>query len=301
MNIITSYDINEVYSRIKVKKPIKFNNKIILNIYDNIQENLFFQSPVMYLPYDYIYDENIIRCMDVCEYNDDKFINFITTLYKKIINKINVFNSALFQNKKFYSNIVLNKRDNNIKMFRFKQIYINKINVYDFRNNLINIKQIVKENKVKCIFMIKNIWINEDRYGFNLELLQIQNKDFINNSSLFKNSEILNNNFIYNDGITAPPPQPPPPPPPPPPPFSMKLTDKTKHNDIKEIIKQRKINNSNKIQENKFSMNDVLNELNSGKIKLKKTIINKKEKKEMKDLLMNEMALVLRRRIAFID
>ena len=101
MNIITSYDINEVYSRIKVKKPIKFNNKIILNIYDNIQENLLFQSPVMYLPYDYIYDENIIRCMDVCEYNDDKFINFITTLYKKIINKINAFNSSLFEDKNF--------------------------------------------------------------------------------------------------------------------------------------------------------------------------------------------------------
>ena len=57
--------------------------------------------------------------MDVCEYNDDKFINFITTLYKKIINKINAFNSSLFEDKKFYSNIVLNKRDNKIKMFRF--------------------------------------------------------------------------------------------------------------------------------------------------------------------------------------
>ena len=58
MNIITSYDINDVYSQIKVKKPVKFNNKIILNIYDNLQESLLFQSPVMYLPYNYIYDNN---------------------------------------------------------------------------------------------------------------------------------------------------------------------------------------------------------------------------------------------------
>ena len=71
---------------------------------------------------------------------------------------------------------------------------------------------------------------------------------------------------------------------------------------MKEIIKKRKENNSNKIQEKKMDMNDVLNQLNSGQIKLKKTVINKKEKKEKKDLLMNEMTLVLRRRrIALID
>ena len=70
---------------------------------------------------------------------------------------------------------------------------------------------------------------------------------------------------------------------------------------MKKIIKQRKENNNNKIQEKKMDMNDVLNQLNSGQIKLKKTIINKKEKKEKKDLLMNEMTLVLRRRIALID
>jgi len=187
MNIITSYDINEVYTRIKVKKPIRFNNKIILNIYDIAQENLLFQSPVMYLPYNYIYDTNVIKTMDLCEYNDNKFINFLTLLYKKIINKINFFNSSLFEDKKFYSNIILNSQDNKIKMVRFKEVYINKLNVYDFRNDLININQIVRESKIKCIFMIKNVWINEDRYGFNLELLQIQNKDFTNNNWKGKN------------------------------------------------------------------------------------------------------------------
>lgn len=68
---------------------------------------------------------------------------------------------------------------------------------------------------------------------------------------------------------------------------------------MKEIIKQRRKNNSNKIQEKKMDMNDVLNQLNSGQIKLKKTVINKREKNE--DSLMNEMTLVLRRRIALVD
>ena len=45
-------------------------------------------------------------------------------------------------------------------------------------------------------------------------------------------------------------------------------------------------------------MSDVFKQINSGKIKLKKTIIEKKDKK---DDLMNEMVMVLRRRIALID
>ena len=176
MNIITSYDINEVYKNVKVKKPIKFNNKIILNIFDSSQNNLLFQSPLMYLPYNFIYFDNIIKYLDLCEYNDEKFLNFITILYKKIISKINSFNSGLFEDKQFYSNIVLNKRNSNIKMFRFKEIYVNKLNIYDNNNNLVNINQIVKESKIKCIFMIKNVWINQDKYGFNLELLQYKLK-----------------------------------------------------------------------------------------------------------------------------
>jgi len=46
-------------------------------------------------------------------------------------------------------------------------------------------------------------------------------------------------------------------------------------------------------------MNDVLKQLNSGEIKLKKTVIIKNKNKG--DELMNEMAIILRRRIGLLD
>ena len=51
MNIITNYDIDEVFKNIKIKKPISFNNRKILNIYYEKQNYLLFQSPLMYLPF----------------------------------------------------------------------------------------------------------------------------------------------------------------------------------------------------------------------------------------------------------
>ena len=58
----------------------KFKFNLILNIYNNSQNNLLFQSPLMYLPYDFIYYNNVIKCLDLCEYNNEKFLNFITIL-----------------------------------------------------------------------------------------------------------------------------------------------------------------------------------------------------------------------------
>ena len=44
MNIITNYDIDEVFKNIKIKKPISFNNRKILNIYYEKQklENMIY-------------------------------------------------------------------------------------------------------------------------------------------------------------------------------------------------------------------------------------------------------------------
>ena len=297
MNIITSYDINEVYSRIKIKKPIKFNNKIILNLYDEYQDCLLFQSPTMYLPYDYIYNDNVIKCMDLCEYNDNKFINFITILYKKIITKIETFDKKLFENKEFFSNII--KKNEKFIMFRLKEVYFSRLNVYDTNNTPININKIVKETKIKCIFMIKNIWINDDKYGFNLQLLQIQYKDFLNNENLFKNSSNSDNewtNVIIEKDI----PPPPPPPPAPPPPCFPNSQNTGKPQNINEIIKERKKNNkkNNKKEITTPTMADVLSQLTSGQIKLKPTIINEKSNK---DALMSEMEQILKRRMSLIN
>tara|TARA_B110000259_G_scaffold97843_1_gene113055 strand:- start:7507 stop:7659 length:153 start_codon:yes stop_codon:yes gene_type:complete len=48
-----------------------------------------------------------------------------------------------------------------------------------------------------------------------------------------------------------------------------------------------------------MDMNDVLNQLSSGKIKLRKTIVPKKNKQP--ESIMNEMVMILRRRIALVD
>ena len=301
MNIITSFNINEVFSRIKIKKPIKFNNKIILNLYDGYQDCLLFQSPIMYLPYDYIHNDNAIKCIDLCEYNDNKFLSFIIILFKKILTKIENFNNTLFMNKNFFSNIVSNKKNEDLKMLRLREVYFSKINVYDNNNNLININKIVKETKIKCILMIKNVWINDNNYGFNIELLQIQNKDFINNNNLFKNSDDSWTNITIENDLDKPMPPPPPPPPPPMLPPPPPNNSNNFNSNINNLIKTRKNNNKNNTKSNTNNiptMADVLNQLKSGQIKLRKT--NFKNKKEENNVTC-EMEEVLKRRISLVD
>ena len=43
--------------------------------------------------------------------------------------------------------------------------------------------------------MLRSVWINNNNYGFKLNLLQIQNKEFINNKNLFKSSTSLDNSY----------------------------------------------------------------------------------------------------------
>ena len=102
MNIITSYNIDEVFSNIKIKKPIQFNNKILLNLYDKNEEHLLFQTPIMYLPKNYMYDDTTISILDLCEYNDNKFLTFMKLLFNKIIKKINKYDKSLFEDKNYY-------------------------------------------------------------------------------------------------------------------------------------------------------------------------------------------------------
>ena len=111
-----------------------------MNLYDSNNEHLLFQTPIMYIPTNYIYDETTIKTLDLCEYNDIKFLTFMKLLFSKIINKIKKYDNTLFENK-FYSNIIT-KSENKLNHFlRFKEIYLNQLNIYDTNNNPIDIKK----------------------------------------------------------------------------------------------------------------------------------------------------------------
>ena len=129
MNIITSYNIDEVFNNIKIKKPINFNNKYILNLYDTNDEHLLFQTPIMYLPTNYIYDETSIQKLDLCEYNDIKFITFMKLLFSKILKKIKNYDKTLFENKNYYSNIHSQNKNDIHQFLRFKEIYLSQLNI----------------------------------------------------------------------------------------------------------------------------------------------------------------------------
>jgi hypothetical protein len=203
MNIITSYNIDDVFKNIKIKKPVNFNNKSILNLYNNKDEPIIFQSPVLYLPNNYIYDDTSIKKLDLCEYNSNKFLTFMNLLFHKIINRINNYDNTLFNNKTYYPNILSSIHSN--KFIRFKEIYLSQLNIYDINNNPIDIQKIKTESKIKCIFMLRSVWINSEHYGFKLNLLQIQHKEFTNNINLFKTST---DNIITNNLMPPPPPPP---------------------------------------------------------------------------------------------
>ena len=59
MNIITNYDIDEVFKNIKIKKPISFNNRKYL-IFIRKTKLFIISISSMYLPYDFIHNKKIL-------------------------------------------------------------------------------------------------------------------------------------------------------------------------------------------------------------------------------------------------
>jgi hypothetical protein len=195
------FDNNSINNcNFKIKKPFFYNNKITFDLYSENDENIFFESLSMIIPFKYILDENSQKLsLTLYEYKSNKYGKKINLILEKIIKCTKKHYEKLFKEKIFKSPIILN---NSTTIFQFNNIRYNEIEIYNKFREKINIKNIETDDRISIIFHLKNIWIQNNKYGFNLDLIQIRRDNYIDREYLFldqKKNLIINNNIIEKD------------------------------------------------------------------------------------------------------
>jgi hypothetical protein len=140
------------------------------------------------------YSNKCIKFLD-----SQSFLEELSFIFSELINKVKNNNSYvdLFHKKKLYSVIEENKT-----ILRCNTICEFDTTVFDFNASQISLDNLKLTDNVRLILYVKNIWVNDTHYGFNIKLSQIQRLE-----------PLGLNMFIGLTLNSKPTPTPPPPPP----------------------------------------------------------------------------------------
>ena len=178
--VIQDFDIQNIV----IKKPrILYNNTITCPVKYNKNQDLIIQSPLCYIPK--IPNKNskqILTTLLTTDYsyneNTKKFINnlllinkIIQDSYKNITKLVNQH-----ENNTFHNSININRQANNYYLnltvqSKNQDMYIN---IYNSYNQSVNEDYIVEQSECYALLHLKNIWINENKYGLNWEIVQLK-------------------------------------------------------------------------------------------------------------------------------
>jgi hypothetical protein len=221
---------------VNIKKPIKYsqNNIVHFDIY-NKNEPLLLLTPSFQIMQKY--SNKCIKFLD-----SQSFLEELSFIFSELINKVKNNNSYidLFHKKKLYSVL-----EENNTILRCNTICEFDTTVFDFNASQISLDNLKLTDNVRLILYVKNIWVNDTHYGFNIKLSQIQRL------------EPLGLNMFIGLTLNSKPTPPPPPPPP------NKLVTNTLT--IKQIKKNEKSVKTNASV--RPSLPDILNSIK----KLRKT------------------------------
>jgi hypothetical protein len=157
-------------TQIKIKVPYEFNNKKIFNVYYNEDDPLLIETPDCYLPYNYnLYDNRYFQMDLVILNNDAEFTacldHIISYIHSKIANKYDVSKTCELYHGK-----------NKIKL---KNNNFDTIRVFNNNRELIDIKNLSKDDRVKCIIQLDKVFINNKMKSdsINFKIFQIKKID----------------------------------------------------------------------------------------------------------------------------
>jgi hypothetical protein len=176
-------------TNLKIKKPFSYGNNTILDLYSGNNEEIYFESPSMLIPFDYIINKNKFT-LTLCEYNSSKYTEQLNKLLNKVILYAIKKHTKLFENKKYKSPLI--KKLFYPLLFQFNNVRYNEIEIYNKFQEKINIENIEQNDKVTIIYNLKNIWINNLFYSINLNLIQIRRDNYIDRGYKFSNLLINN-------------------------------------------------------------------------------------------------------------
>ena len=95
---------------------------------------------------------------------------FIKKKYKQLSNTVKSQNNIFV--KSYYKNI----QNTNVFFNHNIQTYNNKpvVDIYNYENILQDFDFIIPDSECYCLIWLKNMWINNDKYGLNWEIIQIK-------------------------------------------------------------------------------------------------------------------------------
>lgn len=187
---------NIIKNNIKILLPYRIDKKIAFNIFYKDRNPLLIQTPLCSIPYKYmIYDDKYFQMnlfIDSKEFTE--LIEFITTY---IINKISKKFSKLIFNKKLIKPFIkVNNdinNDNNDIILKLINYNVDSILLFDNSKNIIDIRNIEKNDQVKAIIQVERFIIDTDSYSFTIKIIQLLKKCEID---LFSQKKYL---FIEED------------------------------------------------------------------------------------------------------
>ncbi len=171
----------------KITKPFNYCNKIIFDLYSDKDELIYIESPSFILPMIYILNEITQKLsITLYEYKSNQFGKKISLMINKIINCAKIYYENLFYQKTFKNPIVLNK---NTSVFQFNNIRLDDTEIYNKYKEQITIKNLDIDDRITIIFHLKNIWISNNKYGINFNLVQLRRDNYFEKGYLFLNNE----------------------------------------------------------------------------------------------------------------
>ena len=174
--VIHDFDIHKLI----IKKPLFIKKSIICNIKYNKVDDLIIQTPLCFLPF----------CIKEYE-SGQKKVTFCTTDYiynnltKKFISNLQVIENTIQKSYKNITSIIKQNKDNQFVSSLYlnsnkKNFYIHAnlqkdyVNIYNQYNEIENEDYIMAESQCYSLIRLKNIWINDEKYGLNWEILQLK-------------------------------------------------------------------------------------------------------------------------------
>jgi hypothetical protein len=200
--IVISNKTNLVIDDIRIKKPYIISTKKIFNIFYKNEDLLLIQTPECYLPFNYhLYDNRYLQLELVLLNSLDEFKILLDLITSYLYNKISKY-YAINPIKPILQDSRIRLSNNNYDTIR----------VFNNKKTLIDIRNLSKEDRVKCIFQIEKIVIDKNETSIKIKIFQIKKLD--------TSVDVINLPSLFQEHSKPPPP--PGPPPPPPPPFIIK-------------------------------------------------------------------------------
>jgi len=182
--------------KITFKKNISFSKDLFKKSIKYNQNNLFIQTPVLYIPFDI----NNYNKLDISFLNLDKDMEI--KLFYDLVNSISnkILNLKSLKDKIFISSI---KSKNSIFPERLRLNIIDRkiIKLYNESKEQITFNELKNKTYAKFIICPKDIWITNNKFGINWNIIQIKlyfRTDYFPKEFIFLEDDTnINNNNIY--------------------------------------------------------------------------------------------------------